>query len=92
MKKYMPKKKKIDTEKQKLQDIQAETEEKKPQSLNWNELDKYMGQPVWDSREKKWRILDGYRRSGNTYSITFTDIADWVSFIDRNLYLEEVSI
>ncbi len=88
----MPKKKKIDTEKQKLQDIQAETEEKKPQSLNWNELDKYMGQPVWDSREKKWRILDGYRRSGNTYSITFTDIADWVSFIDRNLYLEEVSI
>ena len=86
----MPKKKKIDTEKQKLQDIQAETEKKKPQSLNWNELDKYMGQPVWDSREKKWRILDGYRRSGNTYSITFTDIANWDSFCDRCLYLEEV--
>ena len=53
-------------------------------------MDQYIGQPVWDSRDKKWRILDGYRRSGNTYSITFSDIADWVSFNDRFLYLEEV--
>ena len=25
----------------------------------------------------------------NTYSVTFSDIADWVSFNDRCLYLEE---
>lgn len=86
----MPKKKKVDTEKQKIKDIQEEIENQKPRSLQWNELDKYIGQPVWDSREKKWRVLEGYRRSGNTLSITFSDIADWVSFLDRNLYLEEV--
>lgn len=86
----MPKKKKVDTEKQKIKDIQEEIENQKPRSLKWNELDKYIGQPVWDSREKKWRVLEGYRRSGNTLSITFSDIADWVSFLDRNLYLEEV--
>lgn len=86
----MPKKKKVDTEKQKIKDIQEEIENQNPRSLQWNELDKYIGQPVWDSREKKWRVLEGYRRSGNTLSITFSDIADWVSFLDRNLYLEEV--
>lgn len=86
----MPKKKKVDTEKQKIKDIQEEIENQKPRSLQWNELDKYIGQPIWDSREKKWRVLEGYRRSGNTLSITFSDIADWVSFLDRNLYLEEV--
>lgn len=87
----MPKKKKIDTEKQKIQDIQEEIEEKKPQSLNWNDLDKYMGKPVWDSREKEWRILEGYKRFGNTYSITFIDSSNWDSFCDRFLYLEEVT-
>ena len=58
--------------------------------LQWYQIDQYIEKPVWDSRDKKWRILDGYRRSGNTYSITFSDIADWVSFNDRCLYLEEV--
>lgn len=28
----------------------------------------------------------------NTYAITFSDIADWVSFNDRFLYLKEVCI
>ena len=47
---------------------------------------------MWDTREKKWRVLDGYKRMQNTYAITFSDIADWVSFNDRFLYLKEVCI
>jgi len=62
----------------------------KPVAIKWHELEQYVGQPIWDTREKKWRVLDGYRRTGNTYSITFSDIADWCSFLDRELYLEEV--
>lgn len=86
----MPKKTKVDLEKQKIEDIQNEIEKNKPQALQWNELDKYIGQPVWDTRENKWRVLEGYKRTGNTFSITFSDIADWVSFLDRSIYLEEI--
>lgn len=87
----MPKKKK-DQEKQKIQDIQAEQEQNKPKPIQWHELDKYIGKAVWDSREKEWRILVGYKRLKETYSITFTDIMDWQSFNDRFLYLEEVKV
>ena len=87
----MPKKK-IIKEEEKIQDIKTKQVQNKPKAIKWNELDKYIGQPVWDSREKKWRILDGYKRNGYTFSITFSDIADLVSFNDRSLYLEEVKI
>lgn len=87
----MPKKK-IIKEEEKIKDIKTKQVQNKPKAIKWNELDKYIGQPVWDSREKKWRILDGYKRNGYTFSITFSDIADWVSFNDRSLYLEEVKI
>ncbi len=86
----MPKKK-ATKQKEITKKVDDETkQENKPKSLDWNELDKYIGQPVWDSREKRWRILDGYRRMQNTFAITYSDIADWVSFYDRFLYLEEV--
>ena len=84
----MPKRK-IDKEKQKMQDIEIK-QENKQKPIQWNELDKYIGQPVWDTREKRWRILDGYRRTENTFSITFSDIVDWVSYCDRFLYSEEI--
>lgn len=81
----MPKKKK-----EKIEESVQQEQDNKTKAIEWPELDKHIGQPVWDSREKKWRILDGYRRSGNTFAITFSDIADWVSYYDRFLYLEEV--
>lgn len=68
----------------------GDEQENKPQAIEWAELDKYIGQPVWDSREKEWRVLVGYKRIKNTFSITFTDMQDWQSFCDRFLYLEEV--
>ena len=77
--------KKIDNEEK--QQVQKE---QKPKAIKWNELDEHIGQPLWDTREKRWRILDGYKRMQNTYAVTFSDIADWVSFNDRFLYLEEV--
>lgn len=89
----MPKKKSNatkNTEIPKKVDNEEQQEENKLKPIKWNELDKHIGQPVWDSREKKWRILDGYKRYDFTYSITFSDIADWVSFLDRNIYLEEI--
>lgn len=76
--------KKIDNEKK-----QHNQEEQIPKVIKWNELDKYIGKAVWDSREKEWRILVGYKRIKETYSITFTDIMDWQSFNDRLLFLEE---
>lgn len=81
----MPKKKK-----EKIESSEQQEQKSKPIAIKWSELDQHIGQPVWDIREKKWRILDGYRRSGNTYAVTFSDIADWCSFLDRKLYLEEV--
>lgn len=96
----MPRKKKQETKPEeiptKVDSIEEQqsvnAEEDKPTPIKWEELEKYIGQPLWDTREKKWRILDGYRRMQNTYSITFSDIADWVSFFDRQLFLKEVKI
>ena len=89
----MPKKKTNGTKQSEIpKKVDNEVEPKmKPVAIKWYELEQYVGQPIWDTREKKWRVLEGYRRTGNTYSITFSDIADWCSFLDRELYLEEVS-
>lgn len=87
----MPKKKTEGTKKEEIpKTIDNIEEQKNPEAIKWGELDKYIKQPVWDSREKEWRVLEGYRRVGYSYSITFSDIADWVSYNDRNLYLEEI--
>ena len=68
-----------------------DNEEIKPKTLEWKQLDEYIGKPVWDDMKKTWRILDGYMRSKNTHKMTFTDIQGWVDFEDRPLYLEEVN-
>lgn len=90
----MPKKKSNATKKienpKKVDNEEKQQEENKPKPIEWKDLDKYIGQPVWDNREKKWRVLEGYRRCDYTLSITFSDIADWVSFLDRSIYLEEI--
>ncbi len=86
----MPRKKKQETKPQEIPTKVDTQKEVKPKPIQWHELDKYIGKAVWDSREKEWRILVGYKRLKETYSITFTDIMDWQSFNDRCLYLEEV--
>lgn len=86
----MPRKKKVDQEEQKMKEIEEKMQENKPTPILWKDLEKHIGNPVWDSREKKWRVFEGYKHIRNTYSVTFSDIADWVSFYDRELYLEEI--
>lgn len=89
----MPKKKSNATKANEIPkkvDNEQKQEKNKTEPIEWKDLDKYIGQPVWDNREKKWRVLEGYKRCGFTHSITFSDIADWVSFLDRNIYLEEI--
>ena len=58
----MPRKKKQET---KPQDIPTKVDTQKdikPFPVQWYQMEQYVGQPIWDSREKKWRILDGYKR------------------------------
>lgn len=85
----MAKKKKEET-KSKENPTKIDNKKIKPKALEWKQLDEYIGKPVWDDMKKTWRILDGYSRTKNTHTMTFTDISDWVNFEDRTLYLEEV--
>ncbi len=85
----MTKKKKEET-KSKENPTKIDNKKNKPKALEWKQLDEYIGKPVWDDMKKTWRILDGYSRTKNTHTMTFTDISDWVNFEDRTLYLEEV--
>lgn len=41
--------------------------------IQWDELDDFIGKPVFDKDNDEWRILKGYQRMGNDYSLTFTD-------------------
>ena len=83
--------KKKDVTESKENPTNIDNKEIKPKALEWKQLDEFIGKPVWDDKKKTWRILDGYRRTQNTYTMTFTDISDWVIFEDRPLYLEEVN-
>lgn len=41
--------------------------------IKWEELNDYIGKPVWDNMERCWRVLDGYERSGKKFYLMFTD-------------------
>lgn len=75
--------KKIDNEKK-------QENQEKPREIKWEELDKYVGKPVWENKEKRWRILDGYKRKNKRLSVSFSDIFDWTDFEEIFLYSEEV--
>lgn len=51
--------------------------------IKWEELNDYIGKPVWDNNIKKWKILKGYRREGNFFWLLFTDNVDF--WFDRNI-------
>lgn len=58
--------------------------------MDWEEIIMNVGNPVYDKTEKKWRILEGYKKYDKTYSVTFTDSNYWERFQDVKLYLKEV--
>lgn len=86
----MARKKKEVTESKK-NPTKIDNEKNKPKALEWKQLDEYIGKPVWDDSTKNWRILDGYRRTRNTHTITFTDTSNLTDFEETSLYLEEVN-
>lgn len=61
--------------------------------LNWFQIIMLIGKPLWDSMQKKWRVLSGYQSVlGNTtnqmfFEVTFTDTPYWENFGDKKLYL-----
>lgn len=68
--------------------------------LGWFQIIMLIGKPLWDSKQKKWRILNGYQSVlGNNnqmfFEVTFTDTPYWENFGEKTLYLnipEEVKI
>lgn len=58
--------------------------------MDWEEIMMNVGNPVYDKKEKRWRILEGYKKYDKTYSVTFTDSNYWERFQDVELYLKEV--
>lgn len=63
------------------------------QQLGWVQILLLIGKPLWDSIQKKWRVLSGYQSVlGNTtnqmfFEVTFTDTPYWENFGDKKLYL-----
>ena len=59
------------------------------QKLDWEEIIMNVGQPVWDKKNKQWRVLIGYKRVENSWLIQFTDSWTWLDFNKAELYLKE---
>jgi hypothetical protein len=63
------------------------------QQLGWSQILVLLGNPIWDVKKEKWRILNGYQSvMSNTnnqvfFEITFTDTPYWENFAEAKLYL-----
>lgn len=67
----------------------------KIEPMDWEEMQMNIGSPVYDKKEKRWRILEGYKRIAKDYYVTFTDNNNryeitWERFRGKELYLKEV--
>lgn len=63
---------------------------KRIEKLDWEEIISNVGNPVWDNKEKCWRVLDGYQRINDKFKISFTDINEFVKFDKVELYLSKI--
>lgn len=59
------------------------------EKLDWEEIILNINNPVWDGKEKRWRVLDGYKYIDKKYYISFTDDNVWEKFDKKELYLKE---
>lgn len=59
------------------------------EKLDWEEIIGSVGKPVWDNKEKKWRVLDYYCREENTFYVSFSDINNREKFEEKELYFKE---
>lgn len=63
---------------------------KRIEKLDWEEIILNVGNPVWDNKEKYWRVLDGYQRINDKFRISFTDINEFIIFDKVELYLSKI--
>lgn len=59
------------------------------EKLDWEEIILNVGKPVWDSKENKWRVLEGYKKILDKSCIKYTDSINWYDFKSSKLYLKE---
>lgn len=60
--------------------------------LNWFQILMLMGRPLWDVKQRKWRILNGYQsvlgdNNNIFFEVTFTDTPYWEDFTEKELYI-----
>lgn len=63
---------------------------KRIEKLDWEEIILNVGNPVWDNKEKCWRVLDSYQRINDKFRISFTDINEFIMFDKVELYLSKI--
>lgn len=57
--------------------------------MTWEEIQKNVNKPIWDSEKKKWRVIDGYKEIESKKYISFTDSNNWIPFEEKD-YLKGV--
>lgn len=61
----------------------------KDKSLTWEETRELIGKPIWDNKNKQWRVLYEYSETLSKKWIKFTDSNTYENFESKELYKEE---
>lgn len=61
----------------------------KDKSLTWEETRELLGKPIWDNKNKQWRVLYAYSATISKKWINFTDSNTYENFEPNELYKEE---
>lgn len=59
------------------------------EKLDWEEIIRSAGKPVWDNKRKKWRVLDYYCREKDIFYVSFSDTSNREKFEEKELYFKE---
>ena len=59
-------------------------------SLTWMEIRDKLGKPIWDNKQRQWRVVDGYKEDLDNKRVSFTDYNAFIVFDEGRFYLEEV--
>ena len=61
----------------------------KDKSLTWEETRELLGKPIWDNKNKRWRVLYEYSERIPKKWVRFTDNNSYEDFEKKELYKEE---
>ena len=62
----------------------------KIEPMDWEEIIMNVENPVWDNINKRWRIIQGYKKDWRQYFIKFTDADIWWQLDSVELYLKKL--